>query len=333
MTTSSADRPLFLLIDDDPKILEIFGDFFKEIHNFEVITAKNEEEAILCVESLTRPAVVILDRIFCNSKGDIVFGENLLPLLRQRARFPIITIFHSGDNSTAAQLLALRSGAYWYLPKGGDIDLFVAYVWLAVLVVRRLIEPTKDPLTKALNRTAMFERVTSELSRAERLESTTACLFFDIDKLKIINDSYGHATGDSAIVCVVDSIRKHLRPTDLVCRHGGDEIVVFLFDAQKEWVQTFADDACRSIGLKKIPVGRETSSLSQEINTSVSVGIATLDPSRIRHALKENKEQQGTSSPSWAEVYNLLVINLIAEADRAMYSEKKKKREGVNQQP
>lgn len=314
-------KPLVLLIDDQPIILERFGAFLREDHDFEVLTAENSEEALLCVERLTRPAVVILDRMFRNKHGDVVLGEKLLPVLQERARFPIITIFHSGDVSEGAELEALSAGAYWYLVKGVDHDLFIAYIWLAVSVIRQVLEPNEDPLTGALNRRAMLRRTTSELSRAERLDSTTVCLFFDVDKLKQVNDTYGHLVGDQVIATVTGSIQEHLRPTDVICRYGGDEIVVFLFDAPEKWAENFGNNVCRTIRQKKI-TAKDISPSMDIVHVSASVGVATLSPQKIRKALADASTSQHTFTRS--KVFTELVEELISNADEAMLYAKKR---------
>lgn len=322
-SSTQDSKPLVLLIDDQSIILERFGAFLREDHNFEVITAANSEDALLCAERLPRPAIVILDRMFRNKHGDLVLGEKLLPVLRERARFPIITIFHSGDVSEEAELEALSAGAYWYLAKGINHDLFIAYIWLAVNVIRQVLEPNEDPLTGTLNRRAMFERTTSELSRAERLNITTVCMFFDVDTLKVTNDIYGHSTGDKVIVSVVDSIREHLRPNDVVCRYGGDEIIIFLFDVEEAWANKFAHEVCLTIKKKTITANN----LCNEkgfIRVSASVGVATLSYQKIRAALGEVTE---TNKPvlSRPEILTILVEELIAKADEAMIQAKKGK--------
>ena len=79
-----------------------------------------------------------------------------------------------------------------------------------------------DELTGALNRSG-YESVLD----AVELEST--CLFlFDIDNFKGINDTYGHETGDKALIKAVQVLKKNFRPDDYICRIGGDEFVVFM---------------------------------------------------------------------------------------------------------
>lgn len=323
-TDKENERPLILIVDDSKIIIMEYTNFFQEDHGFEVLSAINREEAIHRVETLTRPAVLILDRMLYDAAGNPVFGENLLIEMMQRTRFPIITILHSGDTTLSAQLNAIKAGAYWYLPKGCEHELFMAHVWQALAVAKLLIEPNEDPLTKALNRRAMFDRVTRELSRAKRVGSTTACLMYDVDKLKVVNDTYGHTTGDEVIVSVVRSVREHLRPTDLVCRYGGDEILIFLFDVEEGWLQSFTQSSCLSISEKKIVIqgGQDG---NEFLSVRASVGWTILSSQEIEKAMEKGL-QEGADGETFEQKQGIvlrgLVEKLIEEADSAMYVQK-----------
>lgn len=82
-----------------------------------------------------------------------------------------------------------------------------------------------DELTGAYRREAGTLALEREVIRAQRTEKSMVVAFVDVDGLKAINDSLGHAAGDARLRVVVDTIRKHLRPYDLVVRFGGDEFV------------------------------------------------------------------------------------------------------------
>lgn len=312
------DKPLIVIIDDHQVILERFGSFFREEHYFEVVTAATQEEAITCIEEITRPAVIILDRFMRNQQGDLVLGEDILQILLQRAKHPIVSIFHSIDDSTSAQLNALRKGADWYLPKGCDIDLLVAYVWKAVELIHRLTEPNKDPLSGALNRRGMFDRVIREMSHVERLGTTTACMFFDVDKLKSINDIHGHSIGDKVIVSVVNSLLNHLRPTDVVCRWGGDEVIVFLFDLQEEDITKLAQDYCRNI-IEKVIFLDDKEHKKGSLSASVSVGVSILKPEQVVAKIKSLAKDSDKT-----KAFMNLLNSVIEVADKQMYVEKQK---------
>ncbi len=86
-----------------------------------------------------------------------------------------------------------------------------------------------DPLTKALNR-RYFERfMEGALDRARNQRHFVTVLLFDIDNFQQYNDRYGHEAGDEILLQTCELLRSVIRPTDRVCRMGGDEFVV-IFD-------------------------------------------------------------------------------------------------------
>lgn len=87
-----------------------------------------------------------------------------------------------------------------------------------------------DALTGALNRTAMNDRLSQALLRAQRNGNKIALYFIDLNDFKQINDQYGHEAGDILLRSVGQNLQACLRNTDTVCRYGGDEFIVFIED-------------------------------------------------------------------------------------------------------
>ena len=86
-----------------------------------------------------------------------------------------------------------------------------------------------DDLTGALRRTAGLGALQREIDRSRRMgDDGIVVVFLDIDELKKVNDTAGHAAGDRLLVEVVAAIRKRVRSYDLVIRYGGDEFVFAL---------------------------------------------------------------------------------------------------------
>lgn len=85
-----------------------------------------------------------------------------------------------------------------------------------------------DPLTGALNRRGFDKACQRELARARRSGLPVALAHIDLDDFKRLNDTFGHQAGDKALVCLVDVLHKSMRPSDVLCRFGGEEFVLML---------------------------------------------------------------------------------------------------------
>jgi diguanylate cyclase (GGDEF)-like protein len=91
-------------------------------------------------------------------------------------------------------------------------------------------EATHDALTGLPNRTLLQDRLAQAVLRAERTRSGLGVLYIDLDRVKLVNDSLGHDTGDQLLVQAADRLRNATRGHDTVGRLGGDEFVVVLED-------------------------------------------------------------------------------------------------------
>ena len=89
---------------------------------------------------------------------------------------------------------------------------------------------THDELTGMVNRLLLLDRISHALRRSQRIDTTVAVLYVDLDHFKTINDTYGHDVGDQLLMSIAGRIRDVLRPSDTVGRIGGDEFVVVCED-------------------------------------------------------------------------------------------------------
>jgi diguanylate cyclase (GGDEF)-like protein/PAS domain S-box-containing protein len=83
-----------------------------------------------------------------------------------------------------------------------------------------------DELTTLPNRRLLRDRISQSLARAERDRCFVAVVFLDLDRFKLINDSWGHAEGDKVLISIAERLRGVVRSSDTVARFGGDEFVV-----------------------------------------------------------------------------------------------------------
>jgi diguanylate cyclase (GGDEF)-like protein len=149
-----------------------------------------------------------------------------------------------------------------------------------------------DSLTGLFNRGRLMGELAGQLHRAARARRSGALLLLDIDKLKVTNDTYGHATGDQQLVTVAHVLRDRMRQSDTLARLGSDEFAVVLPDVTEE--QALAIAAQIQSLLTEAQVG-------PPIGTSVGIGmfdgVGDITPDDLLVAtdiaLYEAKEQGG----------------------------------------
>ena len=89
-------------------------------------------------------------------------------------------------------------------------------------------QATTDELTRVANRRHFLALAHTELERALRFKHPLSLALIDFDHFKQINDTYGHAAGDQALIAVTQIFQQNLREIDLFARFGGDEFVLLL---------------------------------------------------------------------------------------------------------
>ena len=104
-----------------------------------------------------------------------------------------------------------------------------------------------DPMTQIYNKEYFGLRLGEELRRALRSNEPLTVAMIDMDKLKEVNDTYGHAAGDSAIQAVASAIRDNCRRGDVPCRFGGDEFAVIMPETAKLQGRVFAERLMRGL--------------------------------------------------------------------------------------
>lgn len=100
-----------------------------------------------------------------------------------------------------------------------------------------------DHLTGLMNRRSIEERY----SQAELLKEDYAIIMGDIDDFKKVNDTYGHDIGDKVLKAVAKAFKKSVREEDMVCRWGGEEILVFLPKLSKKDTTAIAERVLKKI--------------------------------------------------------------------------------------
>ncbi|GMR20684.1 MAG: hypothetical protein BMS9Abin36_1280 [Gammaproteobacteria bacterium] len=132
-----------------------------------------------------------------------------------------------------------------------------------------------DSLTRLYNRRHFENLMETEMAMSIRHGDINSIMIIDIDHFKNINDTYGHPEGDIVIKEVATILKKDMRKTDIACRLGGEEFVVFCKRTTKEMSIATAETLRRNISERVFSFNQEL------VNITVSIGITTFPGSSI----------------------------------------------------
>jgi len=186
-------------------------------------------------------------------------GLDLIERVKARCNTPVILV--TGDNVAQTAAEAIRRGATDYVVKVGD------YLFTIPLVIQKNLTTAKikreneslrqeleaalnevkkknhqleeslqrveevaatDPLTRLYNRRHFGRMLEQLFAEAHRYDSELACVMIDLDGYKLLNDTFGHQTGDQLLILAAKAITSNLRRMDVAARYGGDEFVLLL---------------------------------------------------------------------------------------------------------
>lgn len=127
-----------------------------------------------------------------------------------------------------------------------------------------------DPLTGILNSRYFHELGHNLISLAKRNQEPLSVLFLDLDNFKHINDYYGHEAGDRVLISVTNTIKTHLRASDVFARVGGEEFCIILPKTTSEGAQDLAEK------LKQLVQDQQLNYFNKQITITTSIGVASL---------------------------------------------------------
>ena len=254
-----------------------------------------------------------VERLLGSTSRDVV-GRNVADLVHDDDRDAWIARLADfgrdpGELVLPATRFLDRSGGYRWL-EGSALPIFTASGELAgarvalrdvterVEMQQQLIDLAGlDDLTGLQNRRGFLRSAEVQLKVARRRETPLVLLFIDVDGLKAVNDSHGHAAGDLLLVDTADLLSATFRESDVVARVGGDEFCVLLTsDASEAWL------AVRRL-LVAMEEHHEQAAGERPFRLSLSIGSATFEPENPR-----------------------TIEQLMKQADDAMYANKRAKR-------
>lgn len=279
-----------LIVDDQQDILTSLKEWF-EGSGFSCRTAENGQAALALIKQNAFDLVLT----------DIVMPGGLegLELTRQiksispRTQVIIMTGFSddfSYDN-------AIEAGASDFIKKPFLYPELMARIRLVKIHEDYRSLSITDDLTGLYNRRGFLTLADHLLKLSVREKRGIFLLYADVDRLKEINDTYGHQEGDSALVEFGKALQQNYRQSDILARIGGDEFIVFPVGDCMD---------CTDVIVKRLNqvIDAFNSDRTKPYRLSVSYGLAYFDPEKPASLLE-----------------------LVSLADRNMYIQKHRKRE------
>ncbi len=129
-----------------------------------------------------------------------------------------------------------------------------------------------DTLTRLTNRRRFLESLENERSRIERYGGALSLIMFDIDHFKKINDTWGHAVGDTVLCEIAHEAQQFLRKADIAARYGGEEFVILLPETELPGAVMIGNRLRQLVADTMIAHDQ-----GPPISVTVSIGVATLE--------------------------------------------------------
>lgn len=206
--------------------------------------------------------------ILKNALKDPRFAENQLvtggPLIRSYAGIPLKT----PDGYNVGTLCAIDTKPRDFPETEITILENFAKVIVDELELRQIA--SSDHLTGALSRRAWIEKAKLEIVRARRYNRPLSLAILDIDKFKLINDTYGHPAGDKVIQALAEVCVSNKRHPDLFGRLGGEEFALMLPETDAQAAKNVLERIRTLFRIQPIDLG-------EPVHSTVSIGIAEAD--------------------------------------------------------
>ncbi len=247
-----AEYATILLVEGDPRMLKLLEPKLAG-PNRRIVTAGSGAEAdkILAVN---RVDLILVSLILPDEDG-----RNLLARLRDNPRYtatPVIVVSGREGTQPKAECYALGADEYFEQP--------VDFVALSAAVATKLLrtgeisrEARLDPLTGMLNRAGVAIAFERAQALAQRAGYPLSLALADLDGLKRINDTHGHAAGDEVLRRVAAILTDSLRRSDRVARWGGDEFVILFPNSNPRGATRALEKVLHVIGEERFGLGKE----------------------------------------------------------------------------
>jgi len=210
----------------------------------------------------------------------------------------LVTLQHSYDN---VAVVAVQVGSNAGMLNAGALGIFVLRRRVQRLLVATQDLTRLDPLTGLFNRRFLVEQAPRLWRQARRDGMRVAALVLDLDHFKRLNDAHGHAAGDAVLQEVAGALSAAVRPSDILARTGGEELVVLGLVSDPDEAAHLAERLRSAVAAGRTAAGHAV---------TASIGVALTRPA----------DGESATDELW---------RLVDRADAAMYEAKQQGRDRV----
>jgi len=141
-----------------------------------------------------------------------------------------------------------------------------------------------DFLLEILNRRGFERALNRSIAYIKRYHASGALIMLDVDRLKPINDAFGHAAGDQVLKAIIAALMRQVRASDVIGRLGGDEFAVLL------WNLSETDARAKAAALEQAIDGLSFGFGGRTVTAGASAGVALLGPHAEAHRVLEEAD-------------------------------------------
>jgi diguanylate cyclase (GGDEF)-like protein len=224
-----------LFIEDNSDYANLLTSYFKQQTEpvFDIAWADTLGKALSILAKDHSFDIILTDLFLPDSSGIDTF----MAIQQDYSHIPVVVATAYDDESVAVK--AVQNGAQDYLIKGDITGKMIARVLIYALQRHKMREELKslsltDELTRLGNRRSFLTLAEQHIKLSQRRHNGFLLIMADLDGLKRINDTFGHAAGDEALRAVAYVLQATFRQSDIIARIGGDEFAVLAIDAQIE---------------------------------------------------------------------------------------------------
>lgn len=251
-------------------------------------TFEAEKSTFYCVESIEDKVFTVNngERIHTDIPNDIkVVIESGEPVILNRPQYKTAYIPVKDNSNTVMGVVVAENGNFnkALIDKFNSDGEIGSVFRLGLEKERHYQTATTDKLTKLKNRHGMEHYAENNILKSLNTDKPVSVIMCDIDKFKSVNDTYGHAAGDTVLSKVAEIIKSSIRAEDGAFRFGGEEFMIAVSGLEKIQAYDIADRIRETLANIPIDIGN-----GKEITVTISMGIEQISADKVN---KDNIHQ------------------------------------------